>query len=272
MQNGLGELPKLNAGDEGSALLALLGVVDHRTNTLATALDELAVQLSNLQQLTQHRAVIHAVIDELHAVLAVDGEPDWDHLLEVARPRSQDVTEPGPVTREGIAVFQEDEEPWRKVGQLYVLGFADGHYPRGVPVAPILAEAERSELNASGQWRFTLEGDVLERRRARFQRQLRAVSARISFLLPRYDLAGEAVAPSSTLAFMSRQYRGIGEPEELLLELDRAADRALVFGLPDTSGISVIPPRALRIHDLQLQRDLRAIRRDRDGNPAPKFH
>ena len=270
MQNGIGELPKLNAGDEGSSLLALLGAVDSRTDTLATALDELAVLLSNHPQLTPHRAVVHAVIDELHTILAVGGEPEWDRLLEAARPRAQDVTETGPVTREGIAVFHEDEEPWRQVGQLYVLGFADGHYPRGVPVAPILAEAERSALSASGVWCFTLDGDVLERRRVRFQRQLCAVSTRINFLLPRYDLAGEAVAPSSTLAFMSRHYSGIGEPDELLLELDREVDHARVVGLPDTSCVSVIPTRALRIHDLQLQRDLRAIRRDRDGNPAPE--
>ena len=270
MQNGIGKLEQLAADDEGSALLALLGTVDTCAETLATALDDFAALLSKHPELASHRTVVHDVIAELRAALEIGDELEWERLLEMTRPQVQSATEPGPITREGIAVFHEDEEPWRQVGQLYVLGFADGHYPRGLPVAAILADAEREMLNATGQWHFTLDGDVLERRRARFQRQLCTATTRITFLLPRYDLAGEAVAPSSTLAFMSRHFSGIGEPDELLLELDRAIDCARVVGLPDTTGVSVVLPRTLRIDDLEVKRDLRAIRRDREGNALPE--
>jgi ATP-dependent helicase/nuclease subunit B len=236
MQNGIGKLEQLAADDEGSALLALLGTVDTCADTLSAVLDEFAALLSKHSELAPHRAVVHDVIAELRAALEIGDELEWERLLDVTRPQVQSATEPGPITREGIAVFHEDEEPWRQVGQLYVLGFADGHYPCGLPVAAILADAERAVLNATGQWHFTLDGDVLERRRARFQRQLCTATTRITFLLPRYDLAGEAVAPSTTLAFMSRHFSGIGEPDELLLELDRTADCVRVVGLPDTTG------------------------------------
>jgi len=197
------------------------------------------------------------VLEAVHAVLAKQAALDWGALLDAARATPVSATQAGPLTREGIAVFNEGEEPWRPVRQLFVLGFNEGHYPADILPSAIFSEADVAGLRRMGHALLTAE-ERQGRLRERFRRHLCTASERATFLLSRRDLLGEALHPSGTLVFMPPLY-GLESMSDLLQELDRTEHRAWVHGLATVKPGKPKPPRELEMKDLALKRDLLAL-------------
>jgi len=106
----------------------------------------------------------------------------------------------------------------------------------------------------------------MARRRSLFLRQLGGISERVVFLAPLRDAMGEDLAPSGTTTFMSRLFKGIQAPEDLLLILERESDRSRVKGLAVAPPADPVLAEILEVRDPDLKIDLLV---DRSGKPRP---
>ena len=106
----------------------------------------------------------------------------------------------------------------------------------------------------------------MARRRGLFLRQLGAVGDRVVFLAPLRDAMGEDLAPSGTITFMSRLFKGIQAPEDLLLILERESHRSRVKGLAVAPPADPVVSGVLDIRDPDLKIDLLL---DGSGKPRP---
>jgi RecB family exonuclease len=155
-----------------------------------------------------------------------------------------------------VAVLREDQEPWRPVRLLFVLGFSEGRYPSGPGRSPVFDPADTAVLQRDLGYSLETPEEGLSRRRELLVRQLRAAGDRVVFLSPLRDPMGEAVTSSGTIAFISRLFKGIQAPEDLLLTLERESHRANVAGLALAAPAAPALPRVIEIRDPVLKVDL----------------
>ncbi|MBP2676647.1 MAG: hypothetical protein H6Q84_3487, partial [Deltaproteobacteria bacterium] len=160
------------------------------------------------------------------------------------------------LTREGIAVFREDEEPWRAVRLLFVLGFSEGRYPSGPGRSPVFDAADAATLKRDLGFALETADELMAGRRNLLLRQLREVSDRAVFLVPLRDAMGKELAPSGTTAFMARLFEGIKAPEDLILTLERESHREKARGLALAPPAIPVDPMPGEIIDPQLSVDL----------------
>jgi hypothetical protein len=156
------------------------------------------------------------------------------------------------------------------VKRLVVLGFSQAHYPTPLAANPVFSAEDLAGIRAVMARPVTLPAEELEGRRARFRRQLAAVTDEVNFLVPRRNFVGEAQAPSESLVFMHQLFKGPEDAEGLVLELDAAAERARVRHLALGAASEATRPRAIEVEDLEFGRDLLTLRVDRHGKPRPE--
>jgi RecB family exonuclease len=223
---------------------------------LADALRSFRSLLSAPQGMEGHAEAARAAVETLLEALgkARGGEAPWEELAVLV---PQDAIRPAAteLTREGIAVFREDEEPWRAVRLLCVLGFKEGRYPAAPGRSPVFDPADASALKSDLGFALETAGETMSLRRGRLLRQLRVARDRALFFIPLRDSRGEELAPSGTTAFMARLFDGIGAPEEMFLTLERESDRVKVAGLALASRASA-SPRCRRIRPTRSSPDL----------------
>ena len=250
----------------------ILNLIRYGVDTVAALkniLKTLPSLLNNTKELEGQRAKAKALCEVLQKQLEGIEVIPWDILLTAAAPHPVTVEIAGDITREGIAVFYENEEPWRQVKTLYVLGFNSGHYPGEARVSPVFSDADITILRSHG---FELEcsSDTADRLRAVFRRQLLSAKENIHFLLSRRDSHGKELSPSASLPFMAQLFNKGAEPESLVLELDTVEGRNKAIGLALASIADPIPPRELEIKDLRLENNLLEILKNKDGTMRPQ--
>ena len=211
-----------------------------------------------------------AAIEQVRAMLEGAREIEWTALRRTVTPKFVTSGEAAEFTREGVTVWRESQEPWRPVRRLIVLGFAQGRYPASLPANPVFAAEDLAAIRDSVGLPVTLPAEELGRRRARFRRQLAAVTEAVTFTVPRRTPVGEALNASESLVFMHQLYAGPEEAEGLVLELDAAEERRQVRHLALAAPAAPQPPRAIVMEDLEFGRDLLALRRDAEGKPKPE--
>ncbi|MBD1400004.1 PD-(D/E)XK nuclease family protein [Pelovirga terrestris] len=249
----------------GRSLLTLIRDGIATSADLRAVLTALPAQLNADPEYELHRQRATGLCADLLDLLRESEQIPWEEMLRQAAPESLTREVAAEPTREGIAVFYEHQEPWREVTELFVLGFNDGHYPQSPPASAVFSAADREVLKQQG---FNLDTVVAgdERLRSLFVRQLQATTSRVHFLSSRLDLAGNALYPSSSLAFMAQLFPQVQEPEDLILDLDTEAGRSRAFGLAIADTECSTAPRGLEISDPALQIDLLAILKNRDGS------
>jgi RecB family exonuclease len=231
---------------EGMRMMALIREPQESPGALADALRSFRSLLSAPQGMEGHAESARSAVDALLEALGKTrgGETPWEELAALV---PQDVIRPAAateVTREGIAVFREDEEPWRAVRILFVLGFKEGRYPAAPGRSPVFDAADVSVLKNDLGFALESAGETMALRRDLLLRQLRVVRDRALFFVPMRDPRGEELAPSGTTAFMARLFDGVGAPEGLLLTLEKESDREKVAGLalaPPGVGVAPMP-------------------------------
>jgi hypothetical protein len=208
--------------------------------------------------MARHAEVVRGAVDSLlEAIRSIKGKDvPWEELTSLVpqTPISPDAG--AELTREGVAVFREDEEPWRPVRLLFILGFLEGRYPSGPARSPVFDQADTASLKSDLGYALETAEEGLARRRELLLRQLRMAGDRAVFLVPLRDAMGEAIAPTGTTAFMARLFKGIQAPEELLLTLERESDRGKVAGLALAPPAKAKSPRTDGISDPDLSVDL----------------
>lgn len=197
----------------------------------------------------------------------LDGVPaiPWDMLLTKVAPHPQIVADAVDFNQEGIAVFYENEEPWRQVDTLYVLGFNANHYPHDARNSQVFSDNDLAVLCANG---FQVErcADTSERLRHVFRRQLAAAQESIQFLLSRRDSYGKTLTPSSSLCFMAQIFGSGAQPESLIIDLDTAAGKQAAVGVPCAKDYRPVAMRELGVNDLALEHNLLEILKNNDGS------
>ncbi len=250
-------------------------ILDAVRNGAETSADLRAV-LTALPHWLEHTAgyevqktQVGTITESLLPLVKEGGNIPWDLLIAEAAPKPLSNETAGELTREGIAVFSENEEPWRSVHSLFVLGFNNGHYPRETQVSPVFSAADLGALKRLG-YQLQTPDDRNADARALFVRQLRVASGQIHFLLARRDANGKELAPSASLSFMAQLFGKGSSPEDLILELDTSAGRDNAHGLALASAENAAPARAIEIGDLQLKSNLLEINKNDDGSFRPQ--
>jgi RecB family exonuclease len=255
--------PLADASPEAKRVLTLVREGAQTTAAIRNALNAFASCLSSREDLTAHTEIALETVAAIDSALTAMDDIDWQAIFALSTPTSLVSDNRTVYTQEGVTVWQENQEPWRAVKHLIVLGFSAGHYPSPVAASPVFSQDDLQSIRAQLKWLVELPADVLERRRALFKRQLGATSESVSFLIPRRNGVGDLLAPSESLVFMHRLFAAKGEADDLVCELDLAEERGQAKYVPLASASPPTPPRLPRSGDLSFGRNL-LIRGDGD--------
>jgi ATP-dependent helicase/nuclease subunit B len=267
MDGAWGLEPWPGASAKARAMLALLGTGDDSPASLANSLATFVSLLEADERHADDGGRAQVACEQLRNRLVGQESLDWPALRREVVPHYLPSGEAVDYSLEGVTVWREGMEPWRAVRHLLVLGFAAGHYPVEVGASSVFSAADLEALAEAGSLALENPRERTERLRARFRRQLRAVSATVSFLIPRRDARGEVQAPSDSLAFMLHLF---GADEEQVLDLDIAADRSRVRFVPALKRATSRLPTVRVAGDLELGRNLLKVRVDAEGKPKPE--
>jgi hypothetical protein len=247
---------EMSAGER--RMMDLLREEHDTPRSLAEALKIFGSLLTGSGPMTRHAEEARAALVSLgEAIWRIKGKDvPWEELTSLV---PQDLVPSGAglvLTREGVALFLEGEEPWRPVRILFVLGFSGGRYPAGPDRSPVFDSPDMATLKTDHGYALETPEEGMARRRSLFLRQLGVVGDRVVFLVPLRDAMGEDLAPSGTTTFMSRLYKGIQAPEDLLLILERESDRSRVNGLAVAPPADPVLTEILEVRDPDLKIDL----------------
>lgn len=262
--------PLETLSSEGRKVLELVKSGVEKPKELSSSLRRLSTLMNDKEVFASHVERARALIGELLGVLQNAKEDFWKDIIRRASPESLSERVESELTREGIAVFYEDEEAWRDVRHLFVLGFGSGHYPFRFKVSPVFSEEDLILLKDKIGYGIETAMEPTDSRRKQFRRQIGSARESLTILLPRMDTVGGELVPSSTLTFMARLYNDIDEPEELVLDLDSESDRRKIKKLATIPEAEPVSPRIPEIKDLSLNLDLLTLRKDEDGFPKPE--
>jgi RecB family exonuclease len=226
--------------------------------SLGEALKTFSFLLTPSEAMARHVQVARQALESLgEAIRRINGkEVPWEELTSQV-PQALISSGAGlDLTREGIALFLEDEEPWRLVRLLFVLGFSEGRYPTGPDRSPVFDPPDTAALKAAHGYALETPEEGMARRRGLFLRQLGGISDRVVFLSPLRDAMGEELAPSGTTTFMARLFKGIQAPEDLLLTVERESHRSRVKGLAVAPPADPLLTGVLEVRDPELKVDL----------------
>ncbi len=256
---------------QDNPLTAVLAVAPDNTGRLVESLQAL-VELVPVNDFTsRHRARLQQLVQEISHELPGDGAIDWP-LLERLLPVQQLCdSSTSDYYQQAVAVFSAHQEPWRSCRVLLVLGFTAGCYPAVAPTGPVFSQDDIAAINTVIAGELVTSKQILQQRRELFRRQLQAATDAITFFVPQRNGAGEALTMCESQIFMAQLFSDIGDAKELLLHADnreqRNKIRHLVYEDKAEADTALHLPVAV---DLELKRDLLALRRDQEGHQKPE--
>ncbi len=262
--------PPPGAGHEAEDMLEVIRLEDNDPPKLRAALERFASLLSGGEEFSTHRARARDAARRAGETLDGAKQIDWVAARRAASPRLITSGESASHSIEGVTVLRERHEPWRDVRHLFVLGFHQGRYPREPRSSAIFPSEDLLEIRRVLEIPLGDSADELGRRRQRFRRQLSAASDSVTLLIPRRQETGAPESPSESLVFIEQLLSGSGARDDLVAELDSADDRARIRHLAHAPPSSAVPSRNYRCGDLDLGRDLIALRSDSDGRARPE--
>jgi hypothetical protein len=208
--------------------------------------------------------------NEVRARLSIppgEGSPDWEAILrgiQIAPPSSADPER----NLEGVSLWSAQESPWRPCRHLIVTDFTDGLYPTRPRANPMFLDSEIITIRATTGLHLRGRAEGLAQALSLFDQQLQAVSSSVTFLIPWRDLSGARQQPSAGLSLVARAISGVGDAQDLILDLSRLPPRDWPVAhhrlppLPEPDDL----PEALSFPGL----DLLALRRKDDGTTKPQ--
>ncbi|NTU52307.1 MAG: hypothetical protein HGA97_01115 [Chlorobiaceae bacterium] len=256
-----------SAGDKGRRMLDLVTLPVGSAKELDARLAEFAVLMDRSETLAAHRERAESLCGLLRSSLEGSGPVDWVALRSMATPERLAAQPFAENFLEGVAVFEEGREPWRRVRHLIVLGCSSGHYPATESGNGIFTDTDLEELRQKGGLDLETSVDRNSRHRDLFRRQLASASGQATFLVPRRDALGKPLEPSASLIFAAALFKGGQKAEGLMLDLEKATHLRSARGVP-RAGNAVASSIALSTEDLRFDEDLLKIVAGADGAPA----
>ena len=155
--------------------------------------------------------------------------------------------------------------------RLIVLGFAQDRYPAALGRNAVFSAEDLAAIRECTGLPVETPAEELARRRARFRRQLGAVSEAVTFLVPRRDATGKAQSPSESLVFMQQLFAGPETADELVIELDAAEGRAQARQCGARGAGGACSRRASSWSRISSSGAICvALREDAEGKPKPE--
>ena len=262
--------PPAQASAEDKAMLALIREGDSEPATLARALQEFATLLNGGEAFSAHQRRARDATQRILSQLEGTSEIDWSGLRRAVKPQLIIGGEAPAYNVEGLTIWREQHEPWRAVRHLFVLGFAQGRYPRSMRSAPVFSASNIRAIQEGCGIVIESPSHVQRRARQLFRRQLRAVSDSATFLIPRRHQDGQAHSPSESLVFMERLVQRSGARKALIAEIDLSEDLSRIRHIAINTDRKPNPPRDYRCASLRLDRDLLAMNTDAEGKVRPE--
>ncbi len=259
-----------SAGKEARTMLDLIRDGDDKPDNLIQAIQTFVSLLDGGEEFSGHIQRARSSVEGVCTLLKGTDEIDWPRLRRAVTPRTITTGESPDFNLEGVTVWRQGHEPWRTVRHLIVLGFSSGNYPIAPGALPVFSADDLIEIREQLHLPVDTPTDVLKSRRARFKRQLSAVSETTTFLVPRRNASGASQVPSESLVFMHQLFNTPVEPDELILDLDSTADRQQVRYLAEAEESQPENPREIIAKDIKFDSDLLALRQDADGNQKPE--
>ena len=196
-----------------------------------------------------------------------EGRLDWDTILQSIQ--IGPLSTPDPERNlEGVSIWSAHESPWRPCKHLIVVDFSDGLYPTRPRANPLFLDSEISEIRKATSLHLNGRSEGLSKALSLFDQQLQSVSDTVTFLIPRRDLSGARLQPSTGLSLVARAISEVEEAEQLVLELSRTPPE----GWPVSHHRQAAVPEPLELPEtLDFgKRDLLALRREDDGKAKPQ--
>ncbi|MCG7881204.1 MAG: PD-(D/E)XK nuclease family protein [Candidatus Thiodiazotropha taylori] len=251
-------------------MLDLLRQGDERPETLIAAVQAFVNLLDGGELFESHVFRAKATAEEVCEMLARSADIDWISLRRLSSPKNISTGETPNFNLEGVTVWRETQETWHPVRFLIVLGFASGHYPGTAGDSAVFVSDDLQALRDKLGLPVATPADQMRERRARFKRQIAAVTDFVCFMVPHRDASGASQSPSESLVFMSQLYGGIDDAESLILEMDVAVDRDRIRFLAQAESEPPHSPRTILAEDIQFGFDLLTLRADAEGNIRPE--
>ncbi|MCY4050839.1 MAG: PD-(D/E)XK nuclease family protein [Gammaproteobacteria bacterium] len=262
--------PFRSATQSARRMLDLLREGDERPDSLVAAIRTFVEMLDGGEQFNSDVDRAKLIAEELCEVLRGKLDIDWASLRRISSPKNISTSATTDFNLEGVTVWREGHEPWRPVRFLIVLGFSSGHYPLASKDSTVFVSEDLAVIRENLGLTITIPSEQLHDRRARFKRQLGAVSDSLTFVIPRRNPMGAAKSPSESLVFMFELFCTFEDAESLILEMDVATDRDRVQFVPPAEICHPSPPREFAVEDIQFDFDLLALRLDEQGNIKPE--
>ena len=257
-------------GERAKRMRSLLLAGDTEPSTLSQALADFASLLNGGDRFATHAHRAREAAERVRSQLADAQTIEWTSLRRSVNPEFISGGASPNHNLEGVTVWREDEEPWRPVQHLFVLGFAHGHYPTRLGTSAVFSETERLEIRNRLDLRLELRAGRQVRQRKLFRRQLGAVSRTATFLVPHRNPDGTPAALSDSFPFIERLLTAPATAPGLIATLDAAAERGRIRHVALAKTCAPTPARQLYSASLRLGRDLIALRTDKAGNPRPE--
>lgn len=195
-------------------------------------------------------------------------DKSWKDVRSHTSPEGIPLEVTSDLTREGIAVCYESEEPWRSVKHLWVLGFKSKRYPAVPQKSAVFGEDDLIILKNKLGYDILTHADVTSRSRDVFKRQLSSATESITVLIPKRDDLGNDLQPADTLAFMQQLFKEIEKPEHLITDLETEAGREAAKGISLAPSARAGFNKDIEKKDIDLGTDLLTIRTDSKGDPT----
>lgn len=263
-----------DCGDGARTILTALRKPPATGTELTLVLKKIAKLLNPDELLEPHRSrAISTITRVIEALRDTKGDISWSELHSLCTSESLPSASPPP-TREGIAVFHEGEEPWRRLRRLWVLGCSDGHYPSPVAHSALFSANELEELRNSGGLAIETPQMQSQRLRTIFTRQLCAASDSTTFLIPRRDPLGKPQAPSAAITFLASLFTdNNGKPlehETMIIELEAVRGREQARDIALAPDAAPALPREPVAQDLHFHKNLLELNIREDGTLKPE--
>ena len=257
--------PEGFSAEQSKMLLLIRERVDSPAE-LKERLKHLPALFNRDEALQEHRLRAEKLCHELMGLLENTDSVPWPLLKARAVPQTLAApTTSTSTTREGIAVFYENAEPWRSVKRLYVLGCFDGHYPMTPAGSIIFTDNDLRIMNDTFGLKLETAKERNGRLRELFKRQIGAATDEITFFVPSRDALGKPLSPSASLTFAGTLFAGEGGAERLLVNLESNIERQQARGLALAGETMPEVHRELLKEDLSFGRNLLDICPNEDG-------
>lgn len=248
-------------------MLKLIGAGAESPKSLIRAIKGFISLLDSSDSNIEHIASIKKVASEINSSLNSSDVINWKVIRRITTPNYHSSSDTSDFNRQGVTIWCENQEPWRGVRFLLVLGFSQGSYPKPMSTSSVFSLDDLESIKMKLCLPVNTPTADLTNRRQRFKRQLSHVSDFVTFFIPRRDVNGDLKMPSDSMVFIEQI---IASDKLMILEMDVLDDRQRIQYLAQAASCTSVETKSIESEDIEFDANLLELRKDNEGNLKPE--